>query len=627
MLYRKAECITELGLPMPEIDFGTCYEKVQRNYSIHDPLLIAIIDKKSNKKNNPITSYSFYHPTTGQKLDSNNVCKEDVIIVKENIKSLLNNSVSDMDSLLFLTGQNIDIFNKSSGFYHDICYHFESPCDKDVALNDRLLVYYPNITLCDSGCTNSGVNLTTMTALCECKFKAMTDEETEDEDYIYQIAINEFYFFLNQINLAVMACYHELFVYKYFIKCTGGIIIICLILIQFTCCIIYYLVSFFSVKKYIYNITDNYILYLNKSPMCKPIFNKLQKGTIKDKKKSENSGNFPPKKNQSEDIKLFGNNKKNHKIIVKNIDNHKVSIGTKDCSEDKNNSKITLCKQKLFKKKKKRSNSIIGDNIKIEKSSISFKSNEKINTNPLNNTQNKFGKTSFFEKYLSTELNEMLYGDALIQDNRLFFDYFCDKLKKKQLILELLLIEDPLKPKTLKLLLLILDIEVCFVVNAMFINEGYISKLFRSEKEENFFSFIPRSINRFIYTIIASILMSLIMSCFFIPEKRLKAIFRYEKNNANAIKYEINLVMKEMKWRYNIFIIFTGVASAFSWYYISCFNNIYPHTKIEWIKSSIVIIILVHIFSIFVTLIETLLRFISLEIKSEKMYKASQWLG
>jgi hypothetical protein len=184
MLYRKAECITELGLPMPEIDFGTCYEKVQRNYSIHDPLLIAIIDKKSNKKNNPITSYSFYHPTTGQKLDSQNVCKEDVIIVKENIKSLLNNSVSDMDSLLFLTGQNIDIFNKSSGFYHDICYHFESPCDKDVALNDRLLVYYPNITLCDSGCTNSGVNLTTMTALCECKFKAMTDEETEDEDYI-----------------------------------------------------------------------------------------------------------------------------------------------------------------------------------------------------------------------------------------------------------------------------------------------------------------------------------------------------------------------------------------------------------------------------------------------------------
>ena len=220
----------------------------------------------------------------------------------------------------------------------------------------------------------------------------------------------------------------------------------------------------------------------------------------------------------------------------------------------------------------------------------------------------------------------MLFSDALMNDKRLFFDFFCDKLKKKQLFLELLLTDDPLKPRTLKLLLLILDIEVCFVVNAMFINEDYISKLFRSEKEENFFSFLPRSINRCIYSIIASILMSLIINCLFIPEGRLKAIFRYERNNINSLKYQINLVMKEMKWRNNIFIILTVAASFFSWYYISCFNNIYPHTKYEWIKSCIVIIILVHLISIIVTLIETLLRFVSFEIKSEKMYKASQWL-
>ena len=82
-----------------------------------------------------------------------------------------------------------------------------------------------------------------------------------------------------------------------------------------------------------------------------------------------------------------------------------------------------------------------------------------------------------------------------------------------------------------------------------------------------------------------------------------------------------------MKWRYNIFIIFTAVISAFSWFYISCFNNVYPHMKIEWIKSSIFIILLVHIYTILDTLVETLLRFISFEIKSEKMYKASLWLG
>ena len=85
--------------------------------------------------------------------------------------------------------------------------------------------------------------------------------------------------------------------------------------------------------------------------------------------------------------------------------------------------------------------------------------------------------------------------------------------------------------------------------------------------------------------------------------------------------------MKEMKWRYNIFIILTAVASVYSWYYHSCFNNIYPHTKIEWIKSSSLIILLIHLISIIVILIETLLRFISFEIKNEKMYKASLWLS
>ena len=92
----------------------------------------------------------------------------------------------------------------------------------------------------------------------------------------------------------------------------------------------------------------------------------------------------------------------------------------------------------------------------------------------------------------------MLFNEALIKDKRLFFDYFFDKLKRKYIILDLILINNPIKPKTIKILLLILDIEICFVVNAIFINEDYVSKVFRSTKEENFISFLPRSVNRII---------------------------------------------------------------------------------------------------------------------------------
>ena len=624
MLYKSSDCITELKLSMPEINFGSCYFKVKENYKIEGSLLVAIIDKISSKKSNPITSYSFYNPNTGEKLDSETACKEQIIEVKENIKSLLNDTVQDMNSILFLTEQNIDVFNKTSGFYTDICYHYESPCDKDVALRDRLLIYYPNITLCDYGCSNAGVNLTSMTAICQCKYKEMTDEEGLEETNLYQSAVNEVFNILNQINIAVMACYQDLFTYKYFIACTGGLIILFLILIQIVSCIVYYSMSFFLMKKYIFNITENYLLYLNKSPMYKPHFNKLNE----EEKKSQKE-NCPPKKNQHTgdiNINIFKiHNNKKQIFKIKGEEAKKNIIKTIEGSEDKNNSKIVLCNKKLFQKKKRtKSNSNI-TNIKLEKSSISLKSNEK--SNSLTNTSNANKELTFFDTYLTTHLNDMLFNDALIKDNRLFFDYFWDKLKKKQTILELFLIDNPIKPKTLKILLLIIDIEVCFVINGMFINEEYVSKLFHSTKEEKFMSFLSRSINRIIYTIISSILVSYIVGCFFVEEKRLKSIFKYEKNNPNLIKYDISLVIREIKWRYNLFILLTFIGSIFSWYYISCFNNIYPHMKIEWIKSNVFIILLVHLISVIVTLIETLLRFVSFEIKSEKIYKASLWLA
>ena len=132
---------------------------------------------------------------------------------------------------------------------------------------------------------------------------------------------------------------------------------------------------------------------------------------------------------------------------------------------------------------------------------------------------------------------------------------------------------------------------------------------------------------RFVYSIIASYIVSYIVGCLFIEERRLKSIFKYEKNNVYVLKYEVSIVMKEMKWRYNIFMGLTAIGSIYSWYYLSCFNNIYPHTKEEWIKSSFLIIIFLYIISVIVTILETFLRFMSFEIKSEKMYKASLWIA
>lgn len=181
------------------------------------------------------------------------------------------------------------MFNKSCEFYTDICYHFDSPCNKDVALRDRLLIYYPNITLCDSGCTNAGVNLTSMTAICVCKYKELTEDDTDEVGNLYKEAMKEVYDILNQINIAVMGCYKDLFDPKYFLTNLGGFIILTMIMVQIIALIIYYYSSSFLMKKYVYDITESYLLYLNRSPLFN---NKVMKFKFNNNQNDDDNANL-----------------------------------------------------------------------------------------------------------------------------------------------------------------------------------------------------------------------------------------------------------------------------------------------------------------------------------------------
>ena len=73
-----------------------------------------------------------------------------------------------------LTEQGINIFDLNDPFYKDICYDFDKPFKRDIALRDRVREAYPNATLCEEGCRNSGINLGDMTATCDCTFHDIT---------------------------------------------------------------------------------------------------------------------------------------------------------------------------------------------------------------------------------------------------------------------------------------------------------------------------------------------------------------------------------------------------------------------------------------------------------------------
>ena len=177
-------------------------------------------------------------PYLGNKLKSDDLCENETLVVHENLLAKLDKSKVNLDFILYLTGQNIDVFNLSSVFYTDICFHFDSFIGKDIALKDRILLCFPNVTLCENNCQIKGVNLTNLKAICECKFNNILSNSL-GTDLLSQSQLGDIKNILGQTNIEIIKCYKDIFKYKFFISSSGNFLILILILCQVICTIIY----------------------------------------------------------------------------------------------------------------------------------------------------------------------------------------------------------------------------------------------------------------------------------------------------------------------------------------------------------------------------------------------------
>ena len=219
----------------------------------------------------------------------------------------------------------------------------------------------------------------------------------------------------------------------------------------------------------------------------------------------------------------------------------------------------------------------------------------------------------------------MEFDDALFYDQRKFKDLLADYLQERQMIAHTFIAQDDLKPRTMKIIVFILNIILYFVVNGFFFSESVISELYNlDEDEEHFFSYFPRSIERIIYSTLVSIVIGIITDFFFVEEIKLKGIFKREKDDKKILKEKTDHLIKNIKQRNFAFIITASVILLFSFFYLLCFNYVYQYTQIEWIKSSITIVIIMQLLSFLKCLLESGLRALSFKAKSEKMYKISK---
>ena len=609
-MYKNKDCITNLGLSAPKIDFGNCINIVKQNYHIKKDLIVLIIEKYFN--GNSEILYSLYNPE-GEKLDTTKLCSKENVTIEQNIISALNSTNINIDNLLKLTKQNINIFDELSDFYNDICFHFESPNGKDITLQDRILDYYPNITLCNEECFCEGVNLTSMMALCQCKFTDILSGNIFKENAFISKISEDIIEIISMSNLEILKCYKDAFSYKYFIKNIGGFIIIGIIFFQTIFVIIFICRSMNGIRKYSFGLIEIYLRYIN------PKYSIKYKEYISDVIKQNPPIKHRGTKKYSDKIKnpkRLSSSKKIIKFENENDDNESKYFSLFSHLSMKTNKKKHKTLQQL--QQYSRSNLDI-NNKRKNANSLTIRSKNKYKNLDLDNKINEYMK-----EYLSTDEDDMDYDDAIKKDKRKFFNFFWSRVKVNTWIINIIFSNEKLKPRSIKLLLFILNVDLYFVVNGFFFNEKYISEVYHSNKEEKFFDFVTRTNYNFFYASMVGALIEYMIKCFFVEERKFQNLFRREKDNEIKLRAEFGLILNLIKSRYIAFFVTSYVITLLSWYYVTCFNNVYPNMKIEWIKSSITIIIIMILVYVGLALLETILRFLSFRCKSEKLFKFSK---
>ena len=591
------------------------FQKIQEKYEINDNLIIEVISQRKKDVNYLIIiSFSVFSPYDGNYLDIKNICEDEVFNVQEDISMKMEDK-EKYNLVTYLSQQNIDVFNLSSDFYTDICYYFESPIKKDLSLKDRVKIFFPNITLCENGCTIKGINTSSMKAECDCKINDLFDHNNAiTNSAFYRFQVKDIEELISEVNIEILKCSSNLFIRKKASSFIGTFIILSLIIIQIVFTVLYFLFNVTSIKIYIFIVINKFSSFRNKKENAPPKKEPFMRSVkFKNTEKSKNKDKKAYKGINTEISKQYKRRRKKKLNTV----NSGYSINSSNVLKKSgvnniniNNSKDIITSLKLFdendidnKDKEKTNVEVLNNEIKIE-----INSNNKFNIN--------------MEEYLETELEDLVFEEVIERDKRTFSSFLVEKLRHNLLIVNIFLIKEPLRPKTIKLSLFLFNINLYLIINALFINEEFISDVFNSH-DDNFFSFLPRCIDRIFYITLVRVVVNYIIDFFFIEEKKIKIILKSKKNTINDVKMKMNEILRKIIKRFLFFIIFVFIFLILSLYYITCFNYRYYYSINEWIKSSVFIIIFMEILSIIAILLQSSFRFLSFKLNSEKIYKLS----
>ena len=543
------------------IDLGECETELKHEYniSLNDSLYMLKIDILVD--NIPKIEYEVYYNFSSDNLTKLNltVCegiKIDIFIPQD------------------IPIKELDKYNKSSGFYNDLCYTLENDDGIDISLNDRQNDYKNNnLSICEEDCDFSQYNERTKKAVCSCLTKTKMESISKikvDKNKLF----SNFKNIKNIGNFQMLSCI-KLFLYRNKINNLANYILIILFILSLILILVFSLYDSKKIKKLI-----DIIIKMN---------------------------NF---KLKNENIKTTNTINKNLNKSKNNIINKKIKV------------KIKLKNNKQRNAKKKFKKRIQNTNSKSEfKTKLNFENNYdyiKILIGKKESMDIKNLKTLL--KFNDYELNDLSYNIALIKDKRTFCKLYWSLIKTKHLLFFSFVNMNDYNSQIMKIFIFFFTFAMNLVISAMFYSDSTMHKIYTDEGSFDFIYQLPQMIYSFIISTILENLLNLLglYEQDIIEFKNIKINHKNKRNVYLRIKIKIVL----------FFIIIYALLILF-WIYLGCFCYVYKNTQIHLLLDVLSSFGLSLITPFFVILLPCSLRIISLRDKKGKsniLYKFSGFL-
>ena len=672
ILYKLEKCPKEKVEGYVSIDFDECIKKAKTANNITQNIVIEIfyIIKKSSI---PQINYYLYHPDTGKKIDLS-VCSGEKLSIKS---SIFDNEEVDEELVKYFTNLNINIFDINDPFFTDICFNF-SKDGKDVPLDDRIQLYFLNISLCEDGCTNKGINFETFEVECSCDVHISENKKISDitKTFFDNPISNEVFGFIKDSNLEVLTCIKNAFNIKLIINNYGGMAMIGIYFTQIILTV-FIKIQNAQVRSYIYSLINesnfppkkkkDLDIIMNNSENNNKDINNIYKDFIffdipstepNENNKKLNNSDKQIKTNlekniNSNNINIFHN--KNQLIQPDTLNSQSTNRGlykrdsyikkpplkydiveTVLINKERNKGRyfsfkrekalISEEQQKNNKKSREKNEIKIIDIKDLKKDIIMEIKKEKEAKEKFEKRQKEIFVSYEPKDYNEKEINELDFEEAIIYDKRNFCQIFWSTLKEKQTIINTFCTKEPVKPFSSKLLVMIFSFTCYFVINGFLYNEEYVSKKLTQESK-TLYEFITDSIGRILYSSIVGGLISFIIEILFNTEKKIENLQKKYKDNKILLKGEIAKLFRCSNIITISFIIVQFILMTFFTIYIFCFNYVYPNNMLDWLESSLIILFIIQSFSLLTSFLISILKYLSVKFHWKLCFLINEYLN